>query len=58
MSGRFQRLGETDRPRVHFYVDGQAVEALQGDTVMVAMLDNGLRLRQSKFGPEGRAGCG
>ena len=56
MNGRFQRLGEKNRPAVHFYVDGVRVAGLQGDTVMVAMLDNGVRLRQSEFGPEARAG--
>lgn len=53
---RFVRLGEKDRPPVTLYVDGAAVEALEGDTLMVAMLSAGGRLRQSEFGPEKRAG--
>ncbi|WP_416465304.1 (2Fe-2S)-binding protein [Sphingomonas sp. VDB2] len=53
---RFVRLGETDRPPVTLYVDGRAVEAMEGDTLMVALLNAGGTLRQSEFGPEKRAG--
>lgn len=53
---RFVRLGETDRPSVALHVDGAAIEALEGDTLMVALLSAGDRLRQSEFGPEKRAG--
>ena len=53
---RFVRLGETDRPSVTLYVDGRPVEALEGDTLMVALLASGGTLRQSEFGPEKRAG--
>ncbi len=53
---RFVRLGETDRPPVTLHVDGQPVAALEGDTLMVALLANGGTLRQSEFGPEKRAG--
>jgi aerobic-type carbon monoxide dehydrogenase small subunit (CoxS/CutS family) len=53
---RFVRLGEKDRPPVNLYVDGASVEALEGDTLMVAMLSVGGRLRQSEFGLEKRAG--
>lgn len=38
MSGRFVRLGERDRPVVSLMVDGAPIEALQGDTLMVALL--------------------
>ncbi|HUD91384.1 (2Fe-2S)-binding protein [Sphingobium sp.] len=53
---RFVRLGETDRPALSLHVDGHAVEALEGDTLMVALLASGGTLRQSEFGPEKRAG--
>ncbi|MFT3968409.1 MAG: (2Fe-2S)-binding protein [Sphingobium sp.] len=56
MSGRFVRLGETARPGLSFHVDGQPVSALEGDTLMVAMLTNGTRLRQSEFGDGARSG--
>jgi aerobic-type carbon monoxide dehydrogenase small subunit (CoxS/CutS family) len=53
---RFVRLGETDRPPVTLFVDGAPIAALEGDTLMVAMLSQGGTLRQSEFGPEKRAG--
>ncbi|MDO7836778.1 (2Fe-2S)-binding protein [Sphingobium sp. HBC34] len=53
---RFVRLGETDRPPVTLYVDDQPVTALEGDTLMVALLASGGTLRQGEFGPEKRAG--
>lgn len=56
MSGRFVRLAETDRPRVMLQVDGQPVAALEGDTLMVALLSAGGILRQSEFGDGKRAG--
>ncbi len=56
MSGRFVRLGETERPRVTLHVDGAPVAALEGDTLMVAVLSAGGTLRQSEFGDGRRAG--
>lgn len=56
MSGRFQRLAETGRQPVSLTVDGQAVTALVGDTLMVAMLTSGTALRDSEFGDGRRAG--
>jgi aerobic-type carbon monoxide dehydrogenase small subunit (CoxS/CutS family) len=53
---RFVRLGETDRPPVALHVDGAPIDALEGDTLMVALLSRGGTLRQSEFGPEKRAG--
>lgn len=53
---RFVRLGETDRAPIMLHVDGQPVMALEGDTLMVALLTRGGALRQSEFGPEKRAG--
>ena len=37
-------------------IDGHPVEALAGDTLMVAMLDNVRQLRASEFGDGRRAG--
>lgn len=56
MSGRFRRLAETDRPPVSITVDGKEIEALQGDSLMVAMLASGSALRDSEFGDGRRAG--
>jgi predicted molibdopterin-dependent oxidoreductase YjgC len=56
MSGRFKRLAEQGRPAVVIQVDGQPVNALEGDTLMVAMLASGTSLRVAEFGPEKRAG--
>ena len=56
MSGQFRRLGERDRAQVRIVVDGVAIEALAGDTLQVAMLTAGRRLRESEFGDGPRAG--
>lgn len=54
--GQFVRLGETERPRVTFYLDGKPLEALAGDTLLVALLMNRRALRWSEFGDGVRAG--
>lgn len=56
MSGRFLRLGETDRVRVCIVIDGRPAQALAGDTLMVALLSNEGHLRESEFGDGRRAG--
>ncbi|QEY64290.1 (2Fe-2S)-binding protein [Metapseudomonas lalkuanensis] len=56
MSGRFVRLAERDRSTVKLMVDGEPIEALQGDTLMVALLTRVPALRQSEFVPGNRAG--
>jgi NADH dehydrogenase/NADH:ubiquinone oxidoreductase subunit G len=56
MSARFLRLAETARPTVTIIVDGRPVQALQGDTLLVAMLCAGGHLRNSEFGDGARAG--
>ena len=56
MSSRFQRLAETDRARITLHIDGDPVDALQGDTLLVAMLTHGTRVRVSEFGDGARAG--
>ena len=53
---RFVRLDEQHRPLVALQIDGQPATALQGDTLLVAMLQNGRRLRDSEFGDGPRAG--
>lgn len=56
MTGRFQRVGEHDREIVHLQVDGAGVNALRGDTLMVALLTQTSVLRQSEFDTGNRAG--
>ncbi|WP_213881669.1 (2Fe-2S)-binding protein [Pseudomonas sp. dw_358] len=56
MTPRFQRLDETERAPVRLKVDGQAIDALDGDTLMVALLTNTRSLRQSEFDDSSRAG--
>jgi predicted molibdopterin-dependent oxidoreductase YjgC len=56
MNQRFVRLAETNRPRVRIFIDGQAADALAGDTLMVAILNNARELRESEFGDGRRAG--
>lgn len=55
-SGRVQRLAERERATIRFLLDGEAVSALAGDTVLTAVLTLSPRLRTCEFGPEGRAG--
>lgn len=54
--GRFVRLSETDRASLSLTIDGRTVQALEGDTLMVAMLSAGGHLRQSEFTDGKRAG--
>ncbi|MBT2321525.1 (2Fe-2S)-binding protein [Variovorax paradoxus] len=54
--GRFVRLAETDRAALTLYIDGEARTALAGDTLLVALLSNGRRVRDSEFGDGPRAG--
>ena len=50
------RLAETDRPSLAFQIDGQPATALAGDTLLVALLSQGRRVRDSEFGDGARAG--
>ncbi|MBA3593761.1 MAG: (2Fe-2S)-binding protein [Polaromonas sp.] len=52
----FQRVAETGRPAVGFVLDGQALSALAGDTVLTAVLTHGAQLRRSEFSGAPRAG--
>ncbi len=56
MTRRFARLEEMDRAPVRLIIDGQPVEALAGDSLMVAVLSNVGSLRESEFGDGKRAG--
>lgn len=56
MHGRFVRVAEEDRPKVELYVDGRVCHALEGDTVLVAVLSQFQHLRESEFGDGDRAG--
>ena len=54
--GRFRRVAEHDRPTIEIEVDGARVTALEGDSVLVAVLASGRTLRRSEFGDGDRAG--
>ena len=56
MTRLFQRVGEQDRAVVRLEIDAVPVTALEGDTLLVAILTNGARLRESEFGDGPRAG--
>ena len=56
MVGRFIRVAAQDRQQIDFEVDGEQCSALQGDTLLVAVLTNTSRLRMSEFGDGPRAG--
>lgn len=54
--GQLRRVAATDRPRVAFTFDGVLLQALEGDTVLTAVLTNARHLRRFEFGGELRAG--
>lgn len=54
--GLFRRVGELARPAIELEADGVAITALEGDTILVALLTHGAQLRQSEFGDGARAG--
>lgn len=56
MNARFIRLAERERESVSIHIDGRPVRALAGDTLLVALLTHGLRVRDSEFGDGSRAG--
>src|SRR5258706_12536621 len=53
---RFVRLAETGRAGIALTIDNVIVTALAGDTVLVALLTNGRRVRDSEFGDGARSG--
>jgi NADH dehydrogenase/NADH:ubiquinone oxidoreductase subunit G len=54
--GRFVRLAETNRRTMTIIVDGNPMQAFEGDTLLVAMLSAMGHLRTSEFGDGRRAG--
>jgi predicted molibdopterin-dependent oxidoreductase YjgC len=53
------RVAEKDRAPVSFTLDGEPATALQGDTVLTAILTQRAQLRRNEFSHEPRAGfCG
>ena len=56
MAGLLHRVAETGRRALNITVDGAPVTALDGDTLLVALLTAGARLRESEFGDGARAG--
>jgi len=55
-TARFVRLAETGRSSIDLRIDGRPATALAGDTLLVALLSNGRRVRDSEFGDGARAG--
>ena len=53
---RFIRLAETGRAPIGLRIDGAQAQALEGDTLLVALLTHGRRVRDSEFGDGARAG--
>ncbi len=56
MTGRFVRVAEHDRQAVEIEIDGTICSALEGDTLLVAVLNHVPALRESEFGDGPRAG--
>ncbi|MFC1457102.1 (2Fe-2S)-binding protein [Microvirga arabica] len=56
MPARFVRVAEQDRQPIEIKIDGVRHTALEGDTLLVAVLTHAERLRQSEFGDGSRAG--
>lgn len=52
----FKRLAETERPSLRFMFDGVAYEAMDGDTILTAILTNQPALGRSEFNGTARAG--
>lgn len=53
---QFVRIAEMRREPLHFYLDGRKVAALQGDTLLTAVLMQQRRVRDSEFSGAPRAG--
>ena len=56
MVARFKRLKEFERNKVDFFIDGRPASGLEGDTVLVAVMQHCSRIRRSEFGDGDRAG--
>ena len=55
-TGQLVRLAERDRRKIRLVLGRETIEALEGDTLLTALLLAGWRLRLSEFGDGGRAG--
>ncbi|HYS65304.1 MAG TPA: (2Fe-2S)-binding protein, partial [Paraburkholderia sp.] len=53
---QFVRVAETQREPLRFFLDSQEVTALQGDTLLTAVLMQQRRVRESEFSGAPRAG--
>lgn len=53
---RFVRLGELERREIQIWIDGRSAKALEGDTLLVAILSNASHLRHSEFSDGVRSG--
>ncbi|CAB3642957.1 hypothetical protein LMG24238_00451 [Paraburkholderia sediminicola] len=53
---QFVRVAETQRESLSFFIDGHEVNALQGDTLLTAVLMQQRRVRESEFSGAPRAG--
>jgi predicted molibdopterin-dependent oxidoreductase YjgC len=56
MGGLFQRLADTARSAIDIKIDSDSVKALDGDTVLTAILLHQSQLRPGDFGDGARAG--
>jgi predicted molibdopterin-dependent oxidoreductase YjgC len=54
--GQFRRIADRERRRVIFTLDGVETEALEGDTLLTAILTARARLRIAEFAEAPRAG--
>jgi NADH dehydrogenase/NADH:ubiquinone oxidoreductase subunit G len=54
--GQLVRLSTTDRRPIRLLLDGRPVEALEGDSLLTALLLAGRHLRRFEFGEGLRAG--
>ena len=56
MSAILHRIDGVDRETVAFELDGRTCSALEGDTVLTAILTQATRLRDAEFSGQPRAG--
>jgi predicted molibdopterin-dependent oxidoreductase YjgC len=56
MPSQFNRLAERDRRAVSLTIDGTPTTALEGDTLLTAILTNHRRVRANEFDQGPRAG--
>lgn len=55
-SGQLRRVKEFGRRPLAFTLDGETLQAFEGDTLLTAILTQRHRLRDSEFGGQPRAG--